>query len=273
MLQMECDQRDATLHSYHKENLQRSLPGLEDYRKKIDTSRPFSLVASGPSLERFYLALKADNDKPFVCAAKTARWLTDKGIKPDCSIHVHPFDQELKYIDPTVKTDYLVSTQCPPSVFEFLKNNKVYTLHTINSRTFIPPQQPVLNGGSNVATHALWAAYLLGFSTVKVYGVDFSYTQEATHVNKNSPQPDAIEVTSPHGAFLTSSRMVTMAVETHNVLVALNRQGVEVKVLGDGLLAWMLKDPDVYKAIIDNQHKLQNQTIGEQYGSVSIQSN
>lgn len=272
MLNMQCGQDDNTLKSYYHTNITRGLPGLEDYRKKVDTSRPFCLVASGPSLENFHGDIKLI-DNPFICAAKTARWLTDKGTKPDCTLHVHPFDQEIKYIDPTVKTDYIVSTQCPPSVFDVLKDNKVYTVNTINSRDFRPPHQPTLLGGTNVAVHAMFMAWCLGFKVIDVFGVDFSYTEKATHINKHSPQGDSFTVRTPHGPFFTSSRMITMAQETYMVISALMEQGLSFRVHSDQLLAYMIQDPEILKTLVEQSEAIENPYRNLEHGSDTLRIN
>ena len=152
------------------------------------------ILAGGPSIDNEIDEIKrlqAEGAKSIVIA-RMYPWCVEHGIKVDYVTSLDcSEDQELSFVSPQPDTVHLLSTVTRPSIFEKLKDHKVYIFDSRSEpkcrdlrREAEYAVATVVNGGGSVSVLSLSLAFTLGFRDVHMFGFDAMVTDKDTTHSK-----------------------------------------------------------------------------------------
>lgn len=164
-----------------------TLPGW----KTLKGDAPLALIGGGPSLADTLEELK---DFPVtMCAGSTHDWLIEHGHIPTFCTIADPDPVCANYIrraHPDV--EYLVATQCHPSVYEALEGKRIRTWHLWPcDEEFLVKHDPTweaVGGGCTVGLRNVSIAVMMGFKNVHFFGYDSCYGETRSHVQDFSQE-------------------------------------------------------------------------------------
>lgn len=168
-----------------KKNRTIGLPDISDsgwWRK--DTH--IAIVGGGPSLKDNLEKLRTYD---FIMACGSVYdYLWENNIRATWCVIVDPDPNTtisyLKHADGV--TQYLVATQCDPSIFEYLKEFNVYTWNADGAKVenkldVFGENASLVGGGCTVGTRAIVLALGMGFGYQDLFGFDSCLTNEYQH--------------------------------------------------------------------------------------------
>lgn len=161
---------------------------LPEKKFSFDTNKTACIIAAGPSLDYKINELKTNRDKYFIIATDTAfSVLTKYKIKSDAVVSID--GQNISYShfigiknpDTVFVLDLESNSNCAKNIYNFSKNiiftSSGHPLSNFAVRTSGKNFFPKLESGSGTVTiAAVDFARKAGFTKIKVYGADFSYT-------------------------------------------------------------------------------------------------
>lgn len=213
--------------------------------------REIVLLAGGPSmkdnLERIK-SLRADG-----CALVTTNgaygWAIEQGLVPSAQIVLDARAFNARFVQPQVETcQYLIASQAHPATLEGLPHERTYLWHSgisddnealVRQRygLFYP-----VPGGSTVVLRALPLLRMLGFTKFHIFGFD-SCVFDGLHHSYEQLENDAevvVPVTCAGRTFSCTGWQVSQANEFRDIVKFMGDE-IELDVVGDGLIAWMIK--------------------------------
>jgi len=154
---------------------------LDDFREHV----PIAIVGGGPSLNDTYIELYDFNPRRIMACGSVHDFLVEKGIIPRWCVVVDPDPVILGYIKyPRKETKYLVSSQCDPEIFEYLKDYDVTLWHAygdaLGTDSF-NKNSILIGGGCTVGTRAIIIAAGFGYNVIHLYGIDSCLTDDYKH--------------------------------------------------------------------------------------------
>lgn len=167
-----------------KENINYNLKkGYSEANKSRDwrVNKPIAIVGGGPSLEKTIHEL---SNYQFVMVCGSAHdYVMKNNICVDYVVVCDPDPLVINYLKELKQgTEYLVASQCDPSTFEHLKNNKVRMYHAagdiFNNEELFGAGVSLVGGGVTVGTRAMSLALAFGFTHLHLFGFDSCLTKE-----------------------------------------------------------------------------------------------
>ena len=238
------------------------LRDLEWFSGFPDQKKTCVLVCGGPSLKRSAKAIKLRQSMgaSIVTVNNALRFLLDNGITPDSHVMLDAREENVSFIENAPKpVRYFLASQVHPSVFDALSGHKVVLWHSgMHDGTELmeivqpwfdegPNQKPVVfvPGGGTVGLRAMNLAWLSGYKTIHIYGMDSSYEDDDHHAYPQALNDGADTATVALGdkTYRAARWMIRQAREFQENYRFLESEGVKVVVHGSGLI------PDMARAM------------------------
>jgi len=246
MVELRCSVSEDILKSNYEINKNRKLPSLSKLKNsphKLTTE--VDICAAGPSIRGFEDRLKSSKNDVF--SVKTVNYLTNLGIDPRYAVTIDPKEDKGR-VQLNKKTNYIVSSQCNPSLFDALEGYKTYIIDAIITKNWCPSDKCV-SAGSNSTIHAILLAVWLGYKRLNLYGFDCGYSsdREDYRVNRENVYDDTkdhmlISCPDTGKIYRTTTEYIGMAEEAMKIMQILSRtHNVKFTVYGDTTLSCILK--------------------------------
>lgn len=225
------------------ENLLRDLPVFieqEAHKAKV------CIVGGGPSLADTLPALRFQKDRGALVMALngTHDWLIERGIVPDMHVMLDARKENVEFVSkPNKAVTYLIAAQCHPRVFDALSASDVLVwvadvpgMRELADRVHKP--LGLVGGGSTVGLKAMALAYLWGFRSIALFGMDSCYRSDAHHAYPQALNDGESRVDVLYGGkrFSCATWMHAQAEEFEHDLQQLLELGCAVKTFGTGLI-------------------------------------
>ena len=243
-----------TVREHIRQNIKRGLPQVQPYETQWD--KVVGLALGGSTLKDFFpdLLEKRKNGMPVITVNGTHKYCVDLGLIPSAMIMLDSREFNNRFIEPLLKDcKYFISSQCHPSVFDKLKDYKVWIWHVAGDENYdLLKQQygeeyfPVM-GGSTVSLRALHLLRLLGFHKFDIYGFDSCII--GSHHAYDQPENDdeeEIDVLVGGKEFRCTAAQYHQAKEFVE-MIAKTGQYYDMIVNGDGLISHIINNPDSLK--------------------------
>lgn len=214
-------------------------------------AREVVLLAGGPSMLAnvdLIKSLRAEG-----CALVTTNgayaWAIEQGMVPSAQVVLDARAFNARFTSPQVETcRYLIASQVHPSTLKGLPHDRTYLWHSgisqaneqlVRERYGIYYPVP---GGSTVVLRALPLLRMLGFKKFHIFGFDSCSLNGSHHSYPQLENDDEVEVpiTCAGRTFSCTGWQVSQANEFQDIVKFLGDE-VELNVVGDGLIAWMIK--------------------------------
>jgi len=205
-----------------------------------------SIVGSGPSLRDTLPELTGD----ILAINQAIGFLLERGIVPKFAMLWDAADVVSQFAVPNAGTVYLVASRCHASVFERLKDCRVFVWHAggdHNIYEFLAHNnvpESLVNGGSAGITRAMFLAVALGYTDLQLFGADSSYGEDGnTHIVRSLvPEKDLmISVgNDPEKWFRTTPEWCAQVHEYRSIYAQFTHAGlININVHGSGMLPYM----------------------------------
>ena len=159
-----------------KSSIQLNLPQVRPYETQLE--KIVGIVLGGPTLKETFpdLLEKRKNGMPVITINGSHKYCVAGGLTPSGMIMLDSREFNNRFVYPLVDDcKYFISSQCHPSVFENLKNNKVWIWHCAGDDNFDLLKEvygddyyPIM-GGATVALRAVHLLRMLGFHKFEIY--------------------------------------------------------------------------------------------------------
>lgn len=245
-----CNTPEEDLYSNIQINGNRNLPILER-QKKNDAA--CILVGGGPSLKNDLEGIRARQKSGYVIFALNGagNYLLENGIIPDHVILLDARPSNIKFVAAhDLKTTFYISSQCHPSIFDYLETRKVTLWHpNMNGKSGYKERMSTvfIGGGTSVGTRALSIVEVLGYRSIHLFGYDSSYEASEGHAYIQEQREEVETVTINGKDFITTPWMIRQASDFVEIAANLASLGCNISVHGTGLL------PEVAKQIQESQ--------------------
>jgi hypothetical protein len=207
------------------------------------------LLAGGPSLNDFEdeIRWRQAQGANVVTLNNAYHWAVSRGITVGCTVVVDAREHNARFTHPVVdKTQYLIASQCHPSVLEGLPRDRTFLWHTtaMEIRDLLNRHRKIwygVPGGSTVALRAIPLLRMLGFQKFRCYGWDSCLIDGKSHAYEQSENDEdyICPVTVGNRVFRCTVWMASQAHEFMN-LIRYYGDEVQLEIAGDGLLAHIL---------------------------------
>lgn len=229
-------------------NLARDLPL---FLEREHHTAGICIVGGAPSLTDTLPRLQVLKKRAVVVALNnTHDWLIDRGIVPGLHVMLDAREKNAEFVrKPHRGVTYLIAAQCHPAVFDALKGHDVivWVADVPGMRDLVDRiEKPItcIGGGSTVGLKAMMLAYLWGFRSMHLFGMDSCYREDRHHAY---PQPlndgERRIATIVHGKpFTCAPWMLAQADDFQADSKNLAEHGVSIRAYGEGLLQTLLKE-------------------------------
>lgn len=237
-----------------KTNIQRGLPQVQPYETQWD--KVVGIVLGGPSLKETFddLLEKRKNGMPVITVNGSHKYCVDNGLTPSGMVMLDSREFNNRFVYPLLDDcKYFISSQCHPTAFENLKDNKVWIWHCAGDDNFDLLQEvynkeyyPVM-GGATVALRAVHLLRMLGFRKFEMYGFDSCITEN--HHAYEQPENDGeqeLDVVVAGKEFRCTAAHYHQAREFVD-MISKTGEYYDLAVHGDGLISHIIKNPDSLK--------------------------
>ena len=237
-----------------KTNIQRGLPQVQPYETQWD--KVVGIVLGGPSLKETFddLLEKRKNGMPVITVNGSHKYCVDNGLTPSGMVMLDSREFNNRFVYPLLDDcKYFISSQCHPTAFENLKDNKVWIWHCAGDDNFDLLQEvynkeyyPVM-GGATVALRAVHLLRMLGFRKFEMYGFDSCITED--HHAYEQPENDGeqeLDVVVAGKEFRCTAAHYHQAREFVD-MISKTGEYYDLAVHGDGLISHIIKNPDSLK--------------------------
>ena len=237
-----------------KTNIQRGLPQVQPYETQWD--KVVGIVLGGPSLKETFddLLEKRKNGMPVITVNGSHKYCVDNGLTPSGMVMLDSREFNNRFVYPLLDDcKYFISSQCHPTAFENLKDNKVWIWHCAGDDNFDLLQEvynkeyyPVM-GGATVALRAVHLLRMLGFRKFEMYGFDSCITEN--HHAYEQPENDGeqeLNVVVAGKEFRCTAAHYHQAREFVD-MISKTGEYYDLAVHGDGLISHIIKNPDSLK--------------------------
>jgi uncharacterized Rossmann fold enzyme len=154
-------------------------------------SDPIAVVGYGPSLAETWEQVK-DYDTIITCSG-AHKFLLERGVVPTYHLDVDPRPHKAQLIGtPHPDVEYLMASTCHKDVFDLLEGYNVKLWHIFDSEEeglrILPPGEWSLTGGAGAGLRAMVVARVLGFTDLRVFGIDGSDGPTGKHAGAHPSQ-------------------------------------------------------------------------------------
>ena len=237
-----------------KKNIKRGLPQVQPYETQWD--KVVGLALGGPTLKKTFpdLLEKRQNGMPVITVNGTHKYCMTGGLIPSAMIMLDSREFNNRFVYPLVEEcKYFISSQCHPSVFENLKDNKVWIWHCAGDDNIDLLEEeygkdyfPVM-GGATIALRAVHLLRMLGFPKFEMYGFDSCIMED--HHAYDQPENDGEEVLD---VVVSGKEFQCTAANYHQAkefvdMISKTGEHYDLAVHGDGLISHIIKNPDSLK--------------------------
>ena len=237
-----------------KKNIKRGLPQVQPYETQWD--KVVGLALGGPTLKKTFpdLLEKRQNGMPVITVNGTHKYCMTGGLIPSAMIMLDSREFNNRFVYPLVEEcKYFISSQCHPSVFENLKDNKVWIWHCAGDDNIDLLEEeygkdyfPVM-GGATIALRAVHLLRMLGFHKFEMYGFDSCIMED--HHAYDQPENDGEEVLD---VVVSGKEFQCTAANYHQAkefvdMISKTGEHYDLAVHGDGLISHIIKNPDSLK--------------------------
>lgn len=215
------------------------------------------LIAGGPSLNDFTdeIIQKRAAGMPMVTTNGTYNWAIANGMNPSMQMIIDSREFNKRFVRPLVDgCKYFIASQCHPSVFEGLPEDRTYIWHPLNPESENKTAAKILDdfyeiwfstpGGSTVTLRGLCLLRQLGFHKIHVYGFDSCYREEEHHAyeqpENDYESPRTLPVSVGGRVFMCDPWMFCQA-EEFMKQVGVFGDEIDLDIKGDGLIAHIIK--------------------------------
>ena len=212
-----------------------------------------AVIGGGPSLRSqmpILLEHKRQGHKIFTMNG-TMRALHSAGIRSDYYVMLDARPENLKFLDNLSADEFLIASQCHPSVFGVLSPPLSVTLWHTNYPGLVDKigdrECALIGGGTTVGLQSVSIAYAMGYREIHLYGFDSSYAGESGHAYQQ-PQNDndtVYEYAVEGEKFMATRWMARQAMEFQEASRQLAEGGADIYVHGFGLLPQIAKHMSV----------------------------
>ncbi len=171
----------------------------------------------------------------------TAHWLAQYALFPKYQVILDSRPSNRQFVRPPSAEQFLLASQCDPSLFDALKNEDVTLFHHAEDgiETYFDGKSVLIGGGITVGLTALALAYALGYRQMHLYGYDSSDRAGLSHAYAQmevGAENDRREIWFGRESFCCSPAMYAQAQAFPTFAELLARNGVTITVHGSGLL-------------------------------------
>ena len=234
-----------------RKNITKGLPQVQPYETQWD--KTVGIVLGGPTLKETFpdLLEKKKNGMPVVAVNGSYQYCIKNGLFPSGMIMLDSREFNNRFVLPlTEGCKYFISSQCHPSVFENLKDSKVWIWHCAGDDNFDLLKEvygeeyyPIM-GGATVALRAVHLLRMLGFPKFEMYGFDSCIIGE--HHAYEQPENDGEEVLN---VVVSGREFLCTAAHYHQAkefvdMISKTGEHYDLAVHGDGLISHIIKNPD-----------------------------
>jgi SAM-dependent methyltransferase len=244
-----------------EENIRCNLAlGLQEVCPHKVQEQPIIVLAGGPSLSDFAdeIRSQAAAGVPVVTVNAAYGWALDQGILPAAQVMLDAREFNRRFVERVIPTcRYLMSSQAHHATVAALPREQTWLWHSGDSELVKRMHEhrameagrdhewyPVF-GGTTVMLRALPLLAMLGFRKFDIYGWDSCLRDDAHHAYAQ-PENDGgrvLEIEVGGRSFRCNGWMAVQANELPRVIryVLGPIEGLELRVHGDGLIAWILQ--------------------------------
>ena len=235
-------------------NIRLGLPQVRPYETQWE--KVVGIVLGGPTLKDTFpdLLEKRKNGMPVITVNGSHKYCMTGGLIPSGMIMLDSREFNNRFIYPLVEDcKYFISSQCHPSVFENLKDNKVWIWHCAGDDNFDLLKEvygedyyPVM-GGATVALRAVHLLRMLGFHKFEMYGFDSCIMEN--HHAYDQPENDGeavLDVVVSNKEFRCTAAHYHQAKEFVD-MISKTGEHYDLAIYGDGLISHIIKNPDSLK--------------------------
>jgi len=249
MLNSHVNSDIETIISNVKTNINRGFKQIEPHGP---SNRELMLLAGGPSLNDFTddIIRQRKEGMALITVNNTYNWALEHGLNPSAQVVVDAREFNARFIPKVVdKCQYLIDSQCHPSMFNGLPEEAVWLWHS----NAYPETKKILDehygvwypilGGCTVTLRAIVLLRTLGWKHMHIYGLD-SCLREDEHHAYAQPENDGeylVNVTH-NGKTFTCAQWMAMQAEEFREMASFFGNELQLAVYGDGLIASMIKD-------------------------------
>tara|TARA_Y100000296_G_scaffold55664_1_gene63868 strand:- start:620 stop:1474 length:855 start_codon:yes stop_codon:yes gene_type:complete len=235
-------------------NIKRGLPQVKPYETQWE--KTIGIALGGPTLKDTFpdLLEKRQNGMPVITVNGSHKYCMDNGLTPSGMVMLDSREFNNRFVYPLVEDcKYFISSQCHPSVFENLKDNKVWIWHCAGDENFDLLKEvygddyyPVM-GGATIALRAVHMLRMLGFHKFEMYGFDSCITGD--HHAYEQPENDDEEILD---VVVSGKEFICTAAHYHQAkefvdMVSKTGEHYDLAVHGDGLISHIIKNPNSLK--------------------------
>jgi len=237
-----------------KRNIKRGLPQVQPYETQWE--KTVGIALGGPTLKETFpdLLEKRQNGMPVITVNGSHRYCMTGGLIPSAMIMLDSREFNNRFVYPLVEDcKYFISSQCHPSVFENLKDSKVWIWHCAGDDNFDLLKEvygeeyyPIM-GGATIALRAVHLLRMLGFHKFEMYGFDSCIIGEhhAYEQHENDGE-EVLDVVVSGREFLCTAAHYHQAKEFVD-MISKTGEHYDLAVHGDGLISHIIKNPDSLK--------------------------
>ena len=212
------------------------------------------MLCGGPSLNDFtdeIIKLRSEG-MPMITTNGTYNWAIRNGMTPSMQLIIDAREFNKRFVRPVVDDcKYAIASQCHPSVFEGLPQDRTYIWHVSGGEE---PVRELLDelyeiwfpcpGGSTVTLRGLCLLRMLGFHKIHMYGFDSCHIDGEHHAydqpENNYGTDKTIPVSVGGRVFRCDPWMYHQAKEWME-MVGMFGDEIDLNVKGDGLIAHIIK--------------------------------
>jgi hypothetical protein len=237
-----------------EKNIKLGLPQVQPY--ETQWNKAVGLVLGGPTLKETFpdLLEKRKNGMPVITVNGSHRYCITNGLIPSAMIMLDSREFNNRFVYPLVEDcKYFISSQCHPSVFENLKDSKVWIWHCAGDDNFDllkgvygEEYYPIM-GGATIALRAVHLLRMLGFHKFEMYGFDSCIIGEhhAYEQHENDGE-EVLDVVVSGREFQCTAAHYHQAKEFVD-MISKTGEHYDLVVHGDGLISHIIKNPDSLK--------------------------
>ena len=235
-------------------NIKRGLPQVKPYETQWE--KTIGIALGGPTLKDTFpdLLEKRQNGMPVITVNGSHKYCMDNGLTPSGMVMLDSREFNNRFVYPLIEDcKYFISSQCHPSVFENLKDNKVWIWHCAGDENFDLLKEvygddyyPVM-GGATIALRAVHMLRMLGFHKFEMYGFDSCITGD--HHAYEQPENDDEEILD---VVVSGKEFICTAAHYHQAkefvdMISKTGEHYDLAVHGDGLISHIIKNPNSLK--------------------------
>lgn len=229
--------------------------------------REVMMICGGPSLNEYtdeIIKLRAEG-MAMITTNGTYNWAIRNGMIPSMQLVIDARSFNKRFVQPVVDDcKYMLASQCHPSVFEGLPQDRTYIWHVSGHhegevKDLFDELYEIwfpIPGGSTVTLRGLCLLRMLGFHKIHMYGFDSCY-QEDKHHAYSQPENDyknsgALPIEVGGRVFQCDPWMYCQAKEFMD-MIGLFGDEIDLNVKGDGLIAHIIKTGAELSALEENE--------------------